>query len=386
MAKDLTDYDYKYENDITSFTELDAIDYIRTLRKQKNYDKAIEVAEAFKINCRGLSGYNNDYAWALYYKFVSNNDADPQLAEKTVNDILAMTTQSPYSPYDAALNRLIRIEMAKEDCNYSKVLELLGKLDRSQLSKEEFTTKDGRKVASNYERYMKQLAKAQFETGKYQACLRTIEDSYAQISHFHGGLYDLRIMHVECQIKLGHNEAALKEFLSMKGHNSSITNESLYNMYIGLNDDATANAFLLDDIYNMGFSKDHIHLYEKLKNTAHKANYPKLEALVDELLEAFKEDEAKAGRIYDDMMDELTRNLNKIVNRTQGKIARYNEEKKLGNIQAGGDSIFFMEADYIYEEEIKRFDIVEFTELPTYDRKKDEISSKAILIEFISED
>ena len=59
----------------------------------------------------------------------------------------------------------------------------------------------------------------------------------------------------------------------------------------------------------------------------------------------------------------------------------YNEEKELGSIAVGGQpSIFFRQADFIYDEEVRRYERVDFTEMKTYDRKKQTITSKAVLI------
>ena len=131
MVKDLTDYLNKYEDNITAFTDFEARDFILSLRKQGQYDKAIEVAEALQINCRNLSGYENEYAWALYHKFINDDTANnqPELFNKIASQIISMTYQDQYTPYDPTINRMIRVEMNSGSPNYKKVLELLGKLD-----------------------------------------------------------------------------------------------------------------------------------------------------------------------------------------------------------------------------------------------------------------
>ena len=81
------------------------------------------------------------------------------------------------------------------------------------------------------------------------------------------------------------------------------------------------------------------------------------------------------------MMEELTNHLDKLVEREQGKVTYYNQEKLLGNIRTPQDtSIFFRQADYIYDEEVERRDEVSYTVLPSYDRKKDTLTNRAVLI------
>ena len=43
-------------------------------------------------------------------------------------------------------------------------------------------------------------------------------------------------------------------------------------------------------------------------------------------------------------------------------------------------NIFFRQADYVYDEDVQRRDKVEYTPLETFDRKKNVVTSKAILI------
>ena len=130
-----------------------------------------------------------------------------------------------------------------------------------------------------------------------------------------------------------------------------------------------------------------------LLNAAKIAGHDKAVSLLEALIaklnqEAGKEatvEEAYAnmdsGEIYDRMIDEVTRHLDLYVERKTGKVVHYNEEKELGSIAVGGQpSIFFRQADFIYDEEVRRYERVDFTEMKTYDRKKQTITSKAVLI------
>ena len=114
-------------------------------------------------------------------------------------------------------------------------------------------------------------------------------------------------------------------------------------------------------------------LYNMLLNAAKIAGHDKAVSLLEALIaklnqEAGKEatvEEAYAnmdsGEIYDRMIDEVTRHLDLYVERKTGKVVHYNEEKELGSIAVGGQpSIFFRQADFIYDEEVRRYERVDF--------------------------
>ena len=45
-----------------------------------------------------------------------------------------------------------------------------------------------------------------------------------------------------------------------------------------------------------------------------------------------------------------------------------------------------MQADFIDDEEVRKFDVVEFSRIATYDRKKKQASTKAVLLKVLYED
>jgi hypothetical protein len=45
-----------------------------------------------------------------------------------------------------------------------------------------------------------------------------------------------------------------------------------------------------------------------------------------------------------------------------------------------------MQADFIDDEEVRKFDVVEFSRIATYDRKKKKASTKAVLLKVLYED
>ncbi len=131
-----------------------------------------------------------------------------------------------------------------------------------------------------------------------------------------------------------------------------------------------------------------------LLEASKKAGQTKIVALLEAMLLKFQEEAGKtveveeaykdkdSGALYDLMIDEVTRHLDAYIERKHGKVVHYNQEKQLGTILVANEtpSVFFRQADFIYDEEVRRYQRVDFTEINTYDTKKQMMTSKAILI------
>ena len=88
-----------------------------------------------------------------------------------------------------------------------------------------------------------------------------------------------------------------------------------------------------------------------------------------------------SSELYDIMYDKVMNNLDKYVERIEGTVVHYNNQKALGTISKyDEDGIFFRQADYVYDEEVQRHDKVEYTPIETFDNKKGIVTNKAILI------
>lgn len=71
------------------------------------------------------------------------------------------------------------------------------------------------------------------------------------------------------------------------------------------------------------------------------------------------------------MYDKVMNNLDKYVERIEGTVVHYNNQKALGTISKyDEDGIFFRQADYVYDEEVQRHDKVEYTPIETFDNKR----------------
>ena len=202
-------------------------------------------------------------------------------------------------------------------------------------------------------------------------------------------------------IKLGEYNEGERDFLALQGQIRDINfYEVLYQTYSSLNQDLKANTFLIYDIYMSGYDITKVNLFENLLNASKKINYTKLTELIEVMLYKIKVETNQnveaiedpyptedSGDLYDRMMDELTDHLDKFIERHQGKVMYYKKDKEIANILTSQEEmLFFRQADYIYDEEVKRFDVVEYSILPTYDRKKDCETNKAVLITLLYED
>ena len=75
--------------------------------------------------------------------------------------------------------------------------------------------------------------------------------------------------------------------------------------------------------------------------------------------------------------------LELFIKRHEGKVVYYNEDKGFGTLIDHDQRIFFRQADYIYDEEVLKYDNVSYSLIKSYDRKKDESTYKAILLRTI---
>ena len=94
-----------------------------------------------------------------------------------------------------------------------------------------------------------------------------------------------------------------------------------------------------------------------------------------------KYNDQTSEELYDELYEKVMNNLGKYVERVEGTVVHYNNQRGLGTISRyDEDGIFFRQADYVYDEDVQRRDKVEYTPIETFDNKKNEITNKAILI------
>lgn len=398
---DLSGYAKKFEDDVTSFNDYEATDYVRSLKNEGLLDEAIEVGSTFRSMCPNLKGYINQYGYALYNKHINipvNKISENEfLFFSFANDILGMCKQEKYSPYEVTVNRMIKYITSQNPINYDKYLETLKLLDPKLLSDQPLLIKErNQEGESPLERWYRQMVKVHYDMQNYKDCITYANNALAMIHNFHyRNLQWIKYYRACSQVALGNYEEGQRDFLALQGQIRDINfYEVLYTTYSSLNDDKKANTFLLYDLYQSGYDVTKTDLFNNLLKACQKAEYTALADLVSLFLKKVEKEAGKiteiendpyanedSGIIYDRLMEELTAHLDKLVERVQGKVIYYNKEKQFGNIKTPqDDTIFFRQADYIYDEEVQKYDVVEYTVIPAYDRKKDEQTSRAVLL------
>lgn len=398
-VKDLSVYARKFDEDVASFREFEALDYVRSLKNQNQLDEAIEVGRTFLETRPDLKAYINQYGYALFNKFIK--DGVTETVNETTffeiaEEILSICKQDRFSPYEATCNAVIRYALKKEPADYQLVHTYLDKLDVTLLSKEPFVVEGKREGESKFERWYRLNTRACYEIGDYKRCLEVSNQAMTlNIKWHHRNAYWIRYYRAKAHLKLEQYDECEKEYLALQTQFYDVDfYKDLYNIYTSLGQYQKANAYLIYDVYNSGYDKRQTGLYKLLLEACKQAGQEKIAELIEAMLGKFKEENGKtveiaetyqnkdSGEIYDLMIDELTRHLDAFVERKHGKVIHYNTDKQLGTIAINKNepTVFFRQADFIYDEEVRRFERVDFTEINTYDTKKQSLTSKAILI------
>lgn len=192
--------DYKavveYHNNLSSSNEYNEWAYfyiINSLYKLNQFEKVIDLGK----EC--LSKYNNFYrikntiGWAIYQSKLKKFDKDIDdinIVIKGVDYIVSICNQEEYSPYEIAIQRLIKIiyEKPNHQINYELGNKYLDLLLPDKLSDEEKVTEvDGttRKLASDKENWYGKKSKTLFALERYNECLQITEEALKSIKNFH---------------------------------------------------------------------------------------------------------------------------------------------------------------------------------------------------------
>lgn len=94
-----------------------------------------------------------------------------------------------------------------------------------------------------------------------------------------------------------------------------------------------------------------------------------------------------ASDAFDRVYSEVIYHLENYITRHEGKVVFYNHDKSFGSIfQDGEENLFFRQADFLDDEEVEKYDVVEYSVIKTYDRKRQQMSSKAVLLKVLYEE
>ncbi len=404
--KDLTVYENRFNEDPSSFNDFQAMDYVKELKNQGRLDEAIEAGRTFLQVGEGLTGFINHYAYALYNKFINLSDEEIQSKEglfySILDEITSLCKQERYSPLEPSVNKAIRYELTKETVNYNQILKLLSYLDVNELSAEPFVNKEGKEFESKKEKYYRLMIRATYELGLYKECVENTNKAFASHYKWHyNNLNWTKYYRASSLVQLGQYEEAENEFLAL-GHKipTGDSFDILYSLYLNTDKAKEAYTQLIYKFFNDGYSIDHLKTYEYIVEMIKTSNNQELIDLAEAFLHTLKTENnltsdltinetyhsKDSSSLYDHLYNVLMEHLDLFIERLEGTVVYYNEEKEFGSIgQDAEDNLFFRQADYIFDETVMKRDTVEYSIIKTYDMKKQRSTFKAILLKTLEE-
>lgn len=100
-----------------------------------------------------------------------------------------------------------------------------------------------------------------------------------------------------------------------------------------------------------------------------------------------KYEDADSSKIFDSLYNQLMEHLDLFIERHESRVVFYNQEKEYGSLYVRDENnLFFRQADYIYDEEVQKRDVVEYSVMKTFDVKKQQPATKAVLLKTLYED
>lgn len=407
--KDLSVYNRRFEEDPSSFNDFQAMDYVRELKNQGLTDDAIEVGKTFLQVGEGLTSFINHYGYALYNKFI--NMSEDQIKEKEnlffsmVDEIASLCKQERYSPLEATINKAMKYVMNQNPIDYQKLSDLLDKLDPLTSSIEPFINKAGKEYESKREKWYRLKVRCAYELKDYAKCVETANIAYTQPIKWHyNNLNWIKYYRASSLVQLQRYEEAENEFISL-GHKipNVDASEILFDLYMNTGKEKEAYTNLIYKFFISGYSLDQLPLYEKVLSMV-QTNEHQQEVidLANALVYKIKEEKSldlsqnnidekyqdmDSSTLYNRFYNQLMEHLDSYIDRQEGRVVYYNSAKEFGSIyQEDDDNLFFRQADYIYDEEVQKRDVVEYSVVKTFDVKKQVPTTKAILLKTLYED
>jgi len=405
--KDITNYDKRFQEDPSSFNDFQAMDYVRELKNQGRTDDAIEAGKTFLQVGEGLKGFINYYGYALYNKFI--NVEDSQIQEKEdlffsiVDEISSICKQEKYSPLEPTINKAVKYVINKKDVDYQKLLSLLNELDIQLLSTEPFVNSNGKEFESKREKWYRLKIRAFYELGQYADCVETANMAFTQAFKWHyNNLNWVKYYRASSLVKLERYEEAENEFLALGNRiPQGDSFDVLFKLYMNTGKEKQAYTNLIYKFFISGYSAEQLPLYEMIlemvKATAQEDIVKIAEALIYKLKEETGQDitecsiaeeyqDSNSSSLYDRLYNQLMDHLDPYIERYEGRVAYYNQDKEFGSIyQENDDNLFFRQADYIYDEVVEKRDVVEYSIMKTYNVKKQTTMVRAVLIKTLYE-
>ncbi len=407
--KDLKIYTQRFEEDPSSFNDFQAMDYVKELKNQGRTDEAIEVGKTFLQVGENLTGFINHYGYALYNKYI--NIDETAIAQKEdlffsiVDEIASLCKQERFSPLEATINKAMKYLLNQKPVNYEKLSNLLDKLNPLEASIEPFVNSAGKEFESKREKWYRIKVRCLYELKDYKECVEVINMAYTQPIKWHyNNLNWIKYYRASSLVQLQRYEEAENEFLSLGNRIPNVDSfEVLYDLYMNTGREKEAYTKLVYEFFISGYDVEQLSLYEKVLDMV-KTNEKETEiiALANAFVYKIKEEtsqdltnntideqykDSDSSLLYDRFYNKLMDHLDSYIERYEGRVVFYQNDKQYGSIyQEDDDNLFFRQADYIYDEDVQKRDVVEYSIIKTYDAKKQRSTTKAILLKTLYED
>ncbi len=401
QEKELELFRKKFEASPSLFTNHQALAYMKLLKEEKLVEEATTVATGLLQHAPELTLYINTYGYLLYNAYIDIDEArireDLELFYKKVKEILAVTKPEKYSPYFATINKAIRIITGSDDIDYYLLLEMLQHLDPEDLPSQPFINDSGKEFESKKERYYRLLVRALYETKKFKECIEeaTVALSIPLKWHFNAKQW-VQYYLALCFIETNQFEEAKSQLITLRNRLRGVDIDSIiYDIYRSSDNIREANLYVLYDFFEKGYTINNLDIYLRLLDSSKVSANNEIITIIDQFIymltkeeniaytALFSHDESiDSSTLYDKVYNTVMNNLDLYIDRFQGMVVYYNKEQEIGTIVENNtrERIFFRQSDYVYDIDVQRKDHVSYAILPTFNSKKGEESSKAILI------
>ncbi len=406
--KDLKYYFERFENDPSTFNDFQAMDYVKELKNQGKTDDAIEVGRTFLQVGEGLKSFIPHYGYALYNKFINVDEKTIEEKENVffsmVDEITNLCKQEKYSPYEATINKAMKYVQTRKDIDYKKLLSLLNLLDAQKLSTAPFVNKEGKEFESKREKWYRLKVRSLYESQDYKGVIECANQALTQPIQWHyNNLSWIQYYRAYALVQCERYEEAENAYLALGNKISQVKSfDVLYDLYLNTGKTKEAYTHLIYNFFIKGYHFDELPLYLKVlemtQTVEAKETAQIIESMIYHLLSENKKDASAftcasefvdytSSELYDRLYNSLMDNLSLYIERQEGRVSFYNQDKAYGSIYVDGDdNLFFRQADYIYDEDVEKRDVVEYTVMKTFDVKKQLPTLKAVLIKTLYED
>ena len=204
-------------------------------------------------------------------------------------------------------------------------------------------------------------------------------------------------------VHLQRYEEAENEFLALGNRVPHVDSfQILYDLYMHTGKVKEAYTNLIYKFFKSGYNLGELSTYEMILEMVKTGRNQEIINLADAFVYQIKAENQKdvsqntileqyqnmdSSSLYDRLYNQLMEHLDEYIDRYEGKVIYYNKDKEFGSIDLEDDDpLFFRQSDYIYDEVVEKHDVVEYSLMKTYDFKKQQPSTKAILLKTLYED